>query len=132
MEYYPRDIVTQQSVDYKKDCRAEFGSYVEVSTYAMVTNYQTLQTHRCVALGYFGNIQESLKCFDLKSGKVVMRRVFKVIPMPDRVVKLVNDWGMQFKKENNKNKLFLLNRHGKKFDWYNEDLDYDENVKEFH
>ena len=30
------------------------------------------------------------------------RRVFKVFPMPDRVVKLFNDWGMKYKKENRK------------------------------
>ena len=42
------------------------------------------------------------KCFYLKSGNVVTRRVFKVILMPDRVVKLFNDWGMKYKKENRK------------------------------
>ena len=40
-------------------------------------------------------IQGSMKCFDLKSGKVVMGRVLKFIPMPDRVVNIVNEWGMQ-------------------------------------
>ena len=97
----------------------------------MVYNDQTLQTHGCIALGASGNRQGSLKLFDLKLGKVVTRRVFKVIPMPDIVVKLVNNWGMQFKKENRKNKLELLNRHRKKFYWYNKQLDDDENVEEF-
>ena len=27
---------------------------------------------------------------------------FKVIPIPDRVVKIVNNWGMQYKKEDSK------------------------------
>ena len=61
MEYYPQEIFTQQSVDYKKYCRAEFGSYVEDITYAMVTNGQTMQTKGCIAMGASGNRQGSLK-----------------------------------------------------------------------
>ena len=56
------------------------------------------------------------KCFYLKSGNVVTRRVFKVILMPDRVVKLVNYWETQSKKVNGKNNMELLNCRGKKFD----------------
>ena len=39
---------------------------------------------------------------------------------------------MQPKKENRKNKLELINHHGKKFDWDNKELEDDENIKEFH
>ena len=92
MEYSPREIVPQKSVNYKKDCKADFGSFVEASTDAMVTNGQIPRTHKCISLGASGNIQWPLKCFDLKSGNVVTRRGFKVISMPDRVVKLVNYW----------------------------------------
>ena len=38
MDYSPRYLVTQRSVSYEKDFKSEFGSYVEVSTDAMVTN----------------------------------------------------------------------------------------------
>ena len=47
-------------------------------------------------------IQGSIKCFDLKSGEVVKRRVFKVIPLPVIFVKIANNWGMKYKKENRK------------------------------
>ena len=40
MEYSSREIVTQCFVNYKKYCRAEFGSYVESGIDAMVTNGQ--------------------------------------------------------------------------------------------
>ena len=49
--------------------------------------------------------------------------------MPDRVVKPVNDWGIQSKNLNRKNNMELLNRPGKKFDWENKELDGDENVE---
>ena len=62
---------------------------------------------------------------------VVTRRVFKIIPIPDGVLKLVNDWGIQSKKDNRKNYLEFLKYHWKKFDWENEELDNDENIKEF-
>ena len=65
------------------------------------------------------------------SGKVVTRRFFKVIPMPDIVLKLVNNCGMQPKKGNRKNNLEILNHHRKKFYWDNKELEDDENVKEF-
>ena len=68
----------------------------------MVPNGQTPRTHQCIALGGSGNRQGSIKCFDLKSGRVVTRRFFRVIYMTYRVVKLFNDWGMKYKKENRK------------------------------
>ena len=46
-----------------------------------------------------------------------------VIPMPDRVVNI------QSKMENREKNLELLNHHRRKFDWDNEELDDDKNVK---
>ena len=51
--------------------------------------------------------------------------------MPDRVAKLLDYWEIQSKKENSKNNLELINRHWKNFDWDNEELDGDNNVKLF-
>ena len=51
--------------------------------------------------------------------------------MPDRVVKLVKNWGMQPKNKNMKNKMELLNFHGKKLDWDNKEIEEGENVVEF-
>ena len=54
MEYYLREIVTQQSVDYDKDFRAEFESYAEAIIDYMETNVQTPQSHGCSSLGASG------------------------------------------------------------------------------
>ena len=97
----------------------------------MVTNGQTPRTHGCIVLGASGNRQGSIKCFDLKSGEVVTRGGFKGVHMPDIVVKLINDLGMQPKKKNRKNQLEFLNRHGIFLDWDNKDIDNDDNVEEF-
>ena len=72
----------------------------------------------------------SLKCFDLKTDSVVTRRTFGVLPMPDRIVKQVNAWGMKSKREIRKIKLKFQNRKGNFFDWDNEELEDNENVEE--
>ena len=38
---------------------------------------------------------------------------------------------MQYKRENIKNNMELLNLHGRKFDWDNEELDKNQNFKQF-
>ena len=57
MDCSPRELVTQCSVSYEKDCKAEFGSYIESSTSAMVTNSQIPRRHDCIALGPSGKRQ---------------------------------------------------------------------------
>ena len=58
--FSPRKIVTQLSTDYKRDCKVEIGSYVEVSTDAVVTNDNTERMLSCVAFGAVGNRQGSV------------------------------------------------------------------------
>ena len=95
-------MVTQRSVSYKNDFKAEFGSYVEAIAEAIVTNSQIPRRHDCITLGPSGNRQGPLKCFDLKTGSVVTRIIFDVLPMPDIIVEKVNAWGMKSKQENKK------------------------------
>ena len=82
----PRELVTGRGVDYNKDCRADLGAFIQASTDKVVTNDNTPRTHGCIALGPLGNRQGSLKCFDLETGKLVVRRISKQIPWPDRVL----------------------------------------------
>ena len=49
--FSPREIVTQRKFDFKKDCKALFGSYLEASTNEIVTNDMKSRTHNCIALG---------------------------------------------------------------------------------
>ena len=86
----PRELVVGRGVDYHKDCRADLGGYVEASTDKVVTNDNTPRTHACIALGPSGNRQGSLKCFNLKTGKLVVRRIAEQIPWPDRMLKVAS------------------------------------------
>ena len=53
--FSPQEIVTQRKIDFEKDCRAQFGSYVEASTDIIVTNNMTSRTHVCISLGPSSN-----------------------------------------------------------------------------
>ena len=67
--YSPHEIVTGMKLDFKKHCRARFGAYVEASYDDVITNTMKDRTHACIALGPTGNVQGSVKCFDINSRK---------------------------------------------------------------
>ena len=72
------------------------------------------RTYDDLYLVTMGNLQGTLKAFDLKMGRVKKSRNFSCVPMPDLVVILVIDWGKRSKKEHQKNKLEFFNRLQKK------------------
>ena len=56
-----------------KHIKPGFGDYIEATTDNEVTNNMKGQTHGCGSLGPIGNWQGSQVCFDLKTGRVVLR-----------------------------------------------------------
>ena len=76
----PCELVTGRTANYKRDCRSCMGVYVEASTDVIVANDNTPRTHSCIALGLSGNRQGSVKCFDLETDKLVVRRTISQIP----------------------------------------------------
>ena len=91
--YSPREVVMGKKLDLKKDCRVLVGSYVEASADLVITNDMSERTHACIVLGPSGNLQGSIKCFDLLTGQVIRRRRFTPMPMTVNVLKLANRWG---------------------------------------
>ena len=70
-----------------------------------------------MSLGPSGNWQGSQVCFDLKTGRVVLRRVIKILPMPDIFIQLINNWGKsQNKITDFKNKIEFWDRTERKYD----------------
>ena len=95
--FSPRELVTGRTINYLRDCRATVGAYIEASRDAIVTNGQDNRTHTCIALGASGNRQGSIKCFELDTGKVVIRRTFRTMAWLDRLIKKANAWGKKSK-----------------------------------
>ena len=119
----PRTLITGGKFDFGTMPKVLFGAYVKASTDANITNDMKSRTHPCIGLGPAGNMQGSLKCFDIKTGKVVTRRTIKVITMPDDNIKTVNRWGQGQRAVTYGNKLEFLIRVKYLFDWENKELD---------
>ena len=83
--------MTQRKVDYKRHCRALFGSYMEAFEESEVTNDMKLRIREAIALGPAGNRQRTQKVFCLKTGLVLKCRRIVEYLMPDRVIKKVNE-----------------------------------------
>ena len=77
----------------KKNCRVRFGAYVEASNDPGITHKRAERAHSYLALGPSGNLQGSVKCFDLLPGKVVVHQKIKVLLRPDIILKLIHRWG---------------------------------------
>ena len=120
--FSPREIFTGRRLNLKH-LKAPFGEYIEASVDADVTNDIKRQTHACISLGPSGNWQGSQVCLDLETGVVVLRRTIKRLPMPDRIIKVINDWGKSQKNANFKNRLEFWDCLKQKYNWDNDDLD---------
>jgi hypothetical protein len=130
VDFSPREIVTQLKIDFSKHCRVSFGAYVEASEDADITNTMRPRTHACIALGPSGNLQGSVKCFDLETGMVVKRRTIVELPMPDEIIAKVSEWGEKSMKEQFHHKLEFLNRMKQKYDWDGDEAEIDEGLVE--
>ena len=95
--FAPREIVTGRRLNLKH-INAGFGDYIEAPTDEIVTNNMKGRTHGCISLGPSVNWQGSQVCFDLETSRVVLRRNIKVLPMPDSVIQVINNWGKSQKK----------------------------------
>ena len=120
--FAPREIVTGRRLNFKH-LKAGFGDYIEATTDKEVTNDMKGRTHACISLGPSGNWQGSQVCFDLETGKVVLRRVIKTLPMPESVIRVINAWGKSQKNADFKDKFEFWDRMQRKYDWENADLD---------
>eukprot|EP00956_Cyclotella_meneghiniana_P026461 scaffold57247_cov37-Cyclotella_meneghiniana.AAC.7 len=116
-EYSPKEIVTGLKFDFKLHCQARFGSYVEASEDAIVTNTIKDRTQPCIVLGPTGNVQGGVYCYNLETKRVVERRTITPLPMPDRVIRRVIKLGERAKQLRTSQRIEFLNRHKEKFAW---------------
>jgi len=89
----PRELLVRWKLDYKKHCRVLPGTYCETHDESVPTNTMTPRTHKCIACRPTGNIQGSIIFYCLTMGRILKRRSFTAMPMPDRIIKHVNSIG---------------------------------------
>ena len=75
------------------------------------------RTHEAIALGPTGNLQGSVKFYCINTGRVLKRRSFTPMPMPDRVIKRVNAIGQG---EGQGRAFRFVNRRGEPYEWTDE------------
>ena len=121
--FAPRTIITRIPANYERDFKAAPGEYVEAEVDPVITNTNEPRTHPCLCLGPSGNRQGSSKCLDIKTNRVVVRRVINVIPMPDNIKREVEALGKRGARAIERGNLTFRNRNGEKFSWENDALD---------
>jgi hypothetical protein len=95
--YSPRELLVRWKLDYKKHCRVLPGTYCETHDEPVPINTMPPHTHECIACGPTGNLQGSVKFYCLTTGRILKRRSFTAMPMPDRVIKRVKTIGSREK-----------------------------------
>jgi len=112
--FSPRELLVRWRLDYTKHCRVLPGTYCEVHDEPLPSNTMTPRTHEAIAMGPTGNLQGSVKFFCLNTGRILKRRSFTALPMPDRVIKRVNNIGLR----NKQGRMFrFLNRRREPYKW---------------
>jgi hypothetical protein len=90
--YSPRELLNRSRLSASKHCRADFGAYCEVHEEPSPSNTMASRTQPAICLGPTGNAQGSYRFFSLSTGRVIVRRNFTIIPMPDTIIALVDEW----------------------------------------
>jgi hypothetical protein len=109
-KYSPREIVLCRKIDFKKHCEATFSSYVKAHDDPTITNTMCPRTFPGIFLGPTGNRQGTHKVFDINTGVVKKTRTITPLPMPDRVITVIKDWGQHHQKEDKASTLEFLNQ----------------------
>jgi hypothetical protein len=85
-----KELFTGRKVDYSVDCKVQFGQYVQTHEDLEVTNTMKPRTIGAISLGPVGNIQGTYYFLSLTTWRVIKRRSWTPLPMPEEVIKLLN------------------------------------------
>jgi hypothetical protein len=129
-QYSPCKIVLSCEPEFAKHSIAPFGSYVEAQDKPTITNTMQLCTFPGIFLSPTGNCQGFHKIFDINTGAIKKPPTVTPLPMPDRVISVVNDCGRHHTKENKSCSLIFLNCKQQLYDWDNNDLNDKEGLVE--
>ena len=92
--YSPRTIMTGTTLDWTKHCKTGFGAYCEVHEEhsTMTKNWiYYARTRSAICFGPTSNFQGSYNSLCLKTVKRISHNQFTVFPMPESVVKQVEE-----------------------------------------
>jgi hypothetical protein len=123
----PGEIVYRHKLDFAKHCKAQFGTYCEAHDKPVLTNTMVTQLTPAIVLGPTGNLQGTFKFFSLVTGKKIKQRKMTAYPMPNLVIKKVEQPG---KAHTTPNVFDFSDRNGVLFEWKDEVDEYLERIVE--
>ena len=84
-QYSPKAIMSGKVIQFKQYC-LPFGTYCQIHEEDGPRNSLLAHTQGAISLGPSKNIQGGQHFYKLNSAKVVVRRSWDVIPMPEAVI----------------------------------------------
>ena len=107
-----------RTLDYEKNCRVEFGTYVETHKDAPPTNTMAELSQGGIFLGHTTNFQGSCKFLSLRTGHRITIKQFTPLPTPQYVINQVEDMAI---KENREEDFLLTDQHGNTLEVYDDE-----------
>jgi hypothetical protein len=89
-EYSPKTIMSGQTLNYKQ-CSLPFGTYCQVHEEDGQRNSLAARTQGAISLGPSTNRQGGQLFYSLNTGKVISRRSYTTLPMPENVITRINE-----------------------------------------
>ena len=87
--YSPTELKCHQKVGTKNWCSQVIGDYVDVHEENATTNSMNPRTRPAICMGSSENIQGLIKFRCIETGKKIVRRSYTRLPMPDSMIKQV-------------------------------------------
>jgi hypothetical protein len=93
--------MTGTTLDFAKYYKVPFGAYVETHEENHPTNTMVERTRGAICLGPSANFQGSYKFLFLCTGRKIIRKQLREVPMPESVIKCVESIALRDKKSGN-------------------------------
>ena len=89
----PGEFLDGRTLDYKKHCKEGFGSYVQTHEENFPRNSMQSRTLGAITLGPDISARGGYYFMNLNTGKKIHRRTWTPVPMPNEVIKRVEELG---------------------------------------
>ncbi len=86
----PRELLTGKKLDFKTDCKIEFGAYAQVNEDNSVTNTMASRTVGAICLGPSNESSSSYRFLSLLTWKIITRGSWTILPIPPEVIDIIS------------------------------------------
>ena len=87
----PMELLTGRSLDYNKHCKLALGSYCLVHEEPLPRNSMRERATGAIAVGPTSTLQSAYRFLSLKSGHIITRREWTVMPVPPEAIEKVEE-----------------------------------------